>query len=243
MLQYNTVTLEETESTNAYALEFMHSFEDKTVIAAKKQTAGRGRYSRKWVSGSASDLYMTIVLKPASNNYPFQNLTQYLSVIVSRVLENDYNIKASIKWPNDILVKGAKISGILAETLNKNSRIEGIALGLGVNTNLEKEVLDKIDQKAVSMAQLLNKEIDTEELIHKICRAFFDDYDEFIQKGFLFIKDEYVKRCRFLGGNITIREENKQYLAENIDNDGLLTVKDEFGKKHKIITGDILCAV
>lgn len=242
MSKYNVITLDDVESTNAYALEFMSSFEDRTVIRAIKQTKGHGRYNRKWISDESSNLYMTIVLKPSNTeNYPFPNLTQYLSVVLSQVLENDYGINASIKWPNDILVDGAKISGILAESFAESGKIKGIALGVGLNINLKKETIELIDQKATSMAVLKNNNFDADEVLHKICNSFFENYDEFIQKGFEFIKDEYIKRCSFLGKQITIREENKQYTAQSIDNNGLLIVKDNFNKESKIITGDVLC--
>ena len=242
MSKYTIVTLDEVESTNAYALEFMTSFADRTVITAEKQTNGRGRYNRKWIGGKSSNLYTTIVLKPQNiQNYPFPNLTQYLSVVLCRVFENDYDITPSIKWPNDILVNGCKISGILAESCVKNNKIGGIALGLGVNVNLEKETIEKIDQKATSMFLIRNKNYNTDELLKKICDAFFENYDEFTIKGFGYIKDEYIKRCGFLGKKITIREENRQYFAKAIDADGLLLVNDDFGKESKIITGDVLC--
>ena len=242
MLKYNTIILEEVESTNAYAFEFFNSFEDKTVIAAKKQTNGRGRYNRKWISDNSSNLYMSIVLKPKDNKtYPFANVTQYLSVVTANILDKNFDIKSSIKWPNDILVNGAKISGILAESFVKNNKMEGIILGLGLNVNLKEETIKKIDQKATSLYILKNRTFDTEEIMHFICKSFFENYDEFTQKGFEFIKEEYTKKCDFLGSKITIREKNKQYIAQSIDNDGLLIVKDDFNKDSKIITGDILC--
>ena len=242
MSKYTVITLDELESTNAYALEFMTSFDDKTVVSAVKQTKGRGRYNRKWIGDDSSNLYMTIVLKPDyTTNYPFTNLTQYLSVSLCKVLEKDFDITPSIKWPNDILVDGCKISGILAESSVRNNKIEGIALGLGVNVNLKQETIKQIDQKATSMLVLKNKHFDVDDVMKKICDCFFENYEEFVQKGFSFIKEDYVKRCEFLGKNITIREENKQYFAQDIDNDGLLLVKDELNKVSKIITGDVLC--
>ena len=243
MQQYNIIKLDETDSTNAYAHEFSASFEDRTVVSAAKQTAGRGRYNRKWLAGNSSNVYMTFVLKPSdTGDYPYSNLTQYLSVIVCRVLENCYDMQPSIKWPNDILVSGAKIAGILAETSVKDGKIDCIALGIGINVNLEKEIIDKIDQKAVSMAVLKHRSFESDEIRDKICSAFFEDYDKFIQKGFSYIKEEYVKRCGFLGGRIKIREQNKEFWAQSVDDDGLLAVKDDFGIESKIITGDVLCA-
>lgn len=242
MQKYKLITLDEIGSTNAYALELMTSLEDKTVISARQQTKGRGRYNRKWISDNSSNLYMTIVLKPENTkNYPYQNLTQYLSVIVCNVLETEYAINPSIKWPNDILISDYKISGILAESSVKNNKIKGIALGLGLNVNLRQETLDNIDQKATSMFILKNQIFNVDEVLHKICNLFFQNYNEFISMGFDYIKNEYIQKCKFLGKNITIKEENKNYIAQTIDNDGLLIVQDSLNKVSKIITGDILC--
>ena len=244
MSKYTIVALEEVHSTNSYALEFLPSFEDKTVVFTTHQTLGRGRYNRKWVCDSSENLYMSIVLKPEKNNdYPFPNLTQYLSVSVCKVLENSFGIKPNIKWPNDILVNGAKISGILAETDMTKNEIDGVVLGIGLNVNLKQETLNSIDQNATSIAVLKNENYDCEKIARMICDEFFANYDNFVNGGFEYIKDEYVKRCAFLGQNITIREaeERKKYFAKSIDNEGLLIAIDEQNRECRIITGDVLC--
>ena len=109
---------------------------------------------------------MSIVLKPVrKEDYPFPNLTQYLSVCVSKVLEKEFGIISNIKWPNDILVDGAKISGILAETGMEKNQISGVVLGLGLNVNLKQETLDLIDQKATSISALKNQNYDSEKIV------------------------------------------------------------------------------
>ena len=190
------------------------------------------------------NIYMTIVLKPENiSSYPFPNLTQYLSVVVCRVLEQEFKLNPVIKWPNDILVEGAKISGILAETYMENNSIKGIALGLGLNVNLKQETLDNIDQKATSVSALKHQNYDCEKITRKICDTFFENYNEFIQKGFSFIEKEYTEKCFFLGKNIRISEngEKKEYFAQSIDEKGFLTVKNELNNEIKILTGDIQC--
>lgn len=244
MSKYTIVTIEEVHSTNSYALEYLPSFENGTVIFTTHQTLGRGRYNRKWIGDESENLYMTIVLKPENiNDYPFPNLTQYLSVAVCRVLEKEFGLAPKIKWPNDILVNGAKISGILAEADMANNRINGIVLGLGLNVNLKQDTVDMIDQKATSIALLKNKNYDSEKIARMICDEFFADYNEFIKFGFSLIKEEYVRRCNFLGHNITVRqaEEKKQYFAKSIDDEGLLIATDEQDRECRIITGDVLC--
>ena len=244
MSKYTIVTLEEIPSTNSYALEHISAFDDKSIVFAPHQSSGRGRFDRHWVCDDSENIYMSIILKPENvTNYPFPNLTQYLSVVVCKVLEREFSLKPSIKWPNDILVENAKISGILAESCMVNNKIEGIVLGLGLNVNLRKETLDNIDQNATSIGVLTGQQYDVEKILIKICDEFFENYDAFIQGGFEYIKTEYINRCGFLGKNILIREagEKKPYFAKSIDDEGLLVVVDELNNECKIITGDVLC--
>jgi BirA family biotin operon repressor/biotin-[acetyl-CoA-carboxylase] ligase len=244
MSKYSIVTLDEVPSTNSYALDNLPFFDNGTVIFTTCQTSGRGRYNRKWMCDNSENIYMSVVLKPENiSDFPFPNLTQYLSVVLCSVLENEFNLNPVIKWPNDILVEGAKISGILAESYMENNTVKGIVLGLGLNVNMEKETLGIIDQKATSLFDLTGKNYDCETIARKICDEFFKNYDRFVKEGFSFIKNEYIKRCFFLGKNIKISEngEKKEYFAQAIDDFGFLTVKDEFNNINKIITGDVLC--
>ncbi len=244
MSKYTILTLEEVHSTNSYALEHIASFDDRSVIFTPHQTSGRGRYDRHWVCDNSENIFVSFILKPDSvKNFPFPNLTQYLSVVVCNVLEKEFALKPSIKWPNDILVENAKISGILAESYMEKNEIKAIVLGLGLNVNMKKETLETIDQKATSVGVLTGMQIDVDILLRKVCDEFFENYDAFIKGGFEYIKTEYINRCGFLGKNILIREagEKKPYFAKSIDDEGLLVAIDEFSKKCKIITGDILC--
>lgn len=244
MSKYSIVTLEEVHSTNSYALEHLPFFDDRTVLFTSHQISGRGRYNRKWISDDSPNIYMSIILKPQNvETFPFPNLTQYLSVVLCDVLEKDFNLKPQIKWPNDILIDGSKISGILAESSMKNNKINGVVLGLGLNVNMKKETLLSIDQNATSLFALKNTNFDVDDVLRLICDKFFENYDEFSKKGFKFIKQNYINRCGFLGKNITVREANekKQYFAKSIDDNGLLIVNDEYNNECKIITGDVLC--
>ena len=244
MSKYTIITHEEIPSTNSYALEHITAFDDKSIVFAPHQSSGRGRFDRHWVCDDSENIYMSIILKPENvTNYPFPNLTQYLSVVVCKVLESEFSLKPSIKWPNDILVENAKISGILAESCMTNNKIEGIVLGLGLNVNLKKETLDNIDQNATSIGVLTGQQYDVEKILRKICDEFFENYDAFVKGGFEYIKTEYINRCGFLGQNILIREagEKKPYFAKSIDDEGLLVAVDELNNECKIITGDVLC--
>lgn len=243
MSKYSIITLGEVHSTNSYALENVSFLEDKTIVFSPHQIEGRGRYKRKWICDDTENIYMSFVLKPQENFFPYTNLTQYLSFIVCKYLENKFSLHPEIKWPNDILIDGHKISGILAETNMQNNKINAVILGLGLNVNLQQHTIDTIDQKATSLAVLKNSYFDCEEILRGICDMFFEKYDAFVKQGFSFIKEDYINRCGFLGKNITIREAEvkKNYFAKKIDDYGLLIVDDEYGNECQIITGDVLC--
>ncbi|MBQ3642193.1 hypothetical protein II906_09775, partial [bacterium] len=92
-MKYETITLKEVDSTNSYALKNIASFDDCSVIYSLRQTNGRGRYNRHWVNDDTDNLYVSFVFKPKDvSSYPLANLTQYLSVIVCRLLENEFGI-------------------------------------------------------------------------------------------------------------------------------------------------------
>ena len=125
----------------------------------------------------------------------------------------------------------------------EKNKISGIVLGLGLNVNLKKETIEQIDQKATSIGYLTGQIQNVEKILKNICDEFFENYDSFIKEGFEYIQDDYIRRCNFLGKNISIREaqEKRNYFAKSIDRDGLLIAIDEQDRECKIITGDVLC--
>ena len=114
------IEFETIDSTNTYGLKHFDELEDKTVITSLEQTNGRGRFDRVWVSGSFENIYMSFILKPSKLTH-IANLTQYLCTTAAKVIET-YGVSTQIKYPNDVLVDGKKICGILCESkLKKNA--------------------------------------------------------------------------------------------------------------------------
>ena len=144
------VFLEEVESTNKYAKEHIKNFNDMTLIYTDNQTNGRGRLDRKWSFGGKDNIYASIILKPSDEMKEiYSNLTQYLCVVLAQTFE-EYGVTPTIKWPNDIQINGKKISGILAEGVIENGKLEGLILGFGINLNTKIDFLSKINQPATS---------------------------------------------------------------------------------------------
>lgn len=236
------VYLETVDSTNKWAKEHISELEDKTVIYTYNQTSGRGRLNRKWNNVGSDNIYASIVLKPSDRMTEiYSNLTQYLCVVLSEIF-GEYGVTPKIKWPNDIQINGKKISGILAEGVSERGKLEGIVLGFGVNLNTSKEILDKINQPATSLNIETGKEIDKEEFLKNVLNKFCLLYDRFIEKGFLLIKDDYIKRVSFLGKNVSVQVFDKiiEGRAVEITDNGALKIVDKNNKEQTLLIGDIL---
>jgi len=174
---YNILHLNEVRSTNAYAMENLADLPDRLVIVADVQTAGRGQFDRKWFSDVVGNVYLSIVLK----NLPLTNLTPYMAEVICQVLRG-YEVEPGIKEPNDVLVGGRKIAGILSQSSTRGSKLNGIVVGAGVNLNLTEHDLEKIDQPATSLNLLLGMDVDRDIFIGKVLEKFFSGYDAHLLK-------------------------------------------------------------
>lgn len=237
------IQLEEVDSTNSYGKKLIDKFEDKTAIITKKQTSGRGRLNRSWVDLGEENLFLSIILKPSETfNEIYPNLTQYLSVTLCKVIES-YGIQTQIKWPNDVLIDGKKIAGILSETVMQGQKLKGIVLGVGVNLNSNQEKIDAIPNKiATSLNIETQKAIDLKEFLNKLLTEFFEHYDEFLQSGFLQIKDDYIKRNCFLGKEVKVQVFNhmESGLAKAVNDLGELVLEDNNKREIVLTIGDII---
>lgn len=234
------IFLENIDSTNLWAKTNIEELADKTIVFAGAQTQGRGRLQRKWVDLGKGNLFMSIVLKPDKNYEHYANLTQYLSVTLCKTLE-EYGIKPEIKWPNDVLVNGKKIAGILAETSVKGTKFKGLVLGIGVNLNAQEKDFSKIDKKVTSLNLEVGETIDMVEFKNKLVTSFFKDYNQFLEEGFKFIKRDYLALANFLDKELCVAliNETKTGVASGITDKGELILTNN-GNEFILNIGDIL---
>ncbi len=236
------VYLKKINSTNIYGKEHLAELDDKTIIYADRQTSGHGRLSRSWIDLGGDNLFLSFILKPSvSFKELYSNLSQYLSVILCKLLEK-YNVMPEIKWPNDVLVNGGKIAGILAETVMKGNDFKGIVLGIGVNLNAQKKDLHLIADKKVTALNIeTERPVDGAAFRKELCSLFFENYDKFLEEGFPYIENYYSSHACFLNKEICVKVFNKEVkgVAKCLTKNGELLLFD--GEKDLIINmGDIL---
>ena len=239
---HRVTLLAEADSTNRYARERFAELDDLHAVVAERQTAGRGRLDRRWLS-PAGNLHLTLVLKNRPEKLlPFANLTQYMAVVASRCLE-EYGVPPAIKWPNDILIGGRKIAGILAEGVIGPDGLAGAVLGIGVNLRMDARALAAIDQPATSLDREVGGPVDRDRFLGEILDGFASGYRSFLTGGFSSIREEFVGRASFLGRQIQVVSSDSHVVGTALDitEDGALLLETAEGRREEYTLGDMAC--
>ncbi len=167
-------------STNVFAKENLGNLPHLKVISTDIQPNGHGQFNRVWLSSdkNGGNCYISIVLKP-KNIRNLDKLTQYTSLKVGETLIQ-YGLNPIYKYPNDVLIENKKIAGILAESVFIGDKLKGVVVGIGINLNLEKEDIQKIDIPVTSIFNETNKNINKIEFINCLLDNFTGTLDKFL---------------------------------------------------------------
>jgi len=232
----------EVTSTNDIAKELaLKGAKEGTVIVAVTQSRGRGRLNRKWFSPRGG-LWFSIILRPKVNPRDAPKLTLTMSVAVARTINKLFNLKAEIKWPNDVLVEGKKVCGVLTETSTEGNNLNFAVLGVGVNANFSlNDFPVNLRNFSTTLKEELRREVDCEALLRSLLEETEHYYSMFAQGMFNPILIEWKRLAKFLGSyvEVTCFNEKVEGLAMDIDENGALIVKLRDQTKRKIVVGDV----
>ena len=233
--------LEEIDSTNKYAKENIKNLSDMTVVYTYNQTNGRGRLNRKWNNTGYDNIYASIVLKPSSEmKEVYSNLTQYLCVVLAKTFE-EYNVVPKIKWPNDIILHGKKVCGILTEMSAQFDYINHIVIGIGVNVH-NGEFPEEIAHMASSlMLECGGKKFRRAEVIEKILEYFEQYYEIFLQTEDLSaLEKEYDSMLVNLHKKVRVLDSKEPFegTAMGITKKGELVV-DTWSSRKLVSSGEV----
>ena len=205
------------DSTNAFLKQNCSYLPDYSVIWADEQTDGRGRFTRIWDSQPGQDLTFSILLPLTSlEQKRRQNITQIAALSVAQVLEG-YGLKPSVKWPNDVLIDGKKISGILCEITKTGERACGV-LGIGINVNSTEKFLAGIDLPATSLRCELHHKVVRQDLLKKLLEVIINCFTVLCQSGFTQNRMEIKKRLAFIDEQIVFTDvKQDSYSGKIID--------------------------
>ncbi|MCJ8322536.1 MAG: biotin--[acetyl-CoA-carboxylase] ligase [Rhizobiales bacterium] len=246
---YTLAHYDQLGSTNEQALLLAAELDDRQldeqhgiVVFTQNQSAGRGRSGRTWLS-SEQTLTATILI---STHAPKDKVAQVAFVMavavhktIADLLPADKQNTIGLKWPNDVLVRGHKLCGILIESqLNKFNKAHILAVGIGMNVG---EIPQDGDFSAMSLAQM-GIEVDVETVLSALCHNFAKFFEQWSNgRNFVAIRKIWLNHALGLGGKITARLPNRsiQGIFESLDDDGTLILRDEADEIHQITAGDI----
>ena len=199
------------DSTNAYLhaeLKEGRRCEDRTVIAAHCQTQGKGRRGRVWQAPAGGNITASLYREFRSDRQQIVSLPLVMGLGVCRGLEN-LGIRPQLKWPNDVLLDGKKLCGILAECVNVGQGVLGVILGVGANVNLTAQQADRIDQPATSLRIATGRVWSVPAVLAAIMRSANEALDEWQAGGFAAIQPQWLSRSADMGRPITVTDTGR----------------------------------
>ena len=234
----------EVSSTNTVAKFLsMHNIDDGTVIISEKQTKARGRSGKAWES-PIGGVWLSIVLNPHVDHTKLPLITLATGVAVAKTLEKIGVENPEIKWPNDIMINGKKVCGILTEAVTKFNTIESVIIGVGIDANLD---INEFPEELQEGTTTLEKELGRKGNENLLIKTFLEEFEEiselFDHEGYEEILKEWRKRSYSIGKIVEVREPfNKNYDAYvlGISKEGALVVEKIDGTLEKVISGECI---
>ena len=220
---------EQVDSTNAALARLLKKGAvEGTVVVADAQTAGKGRVGKPWFSPPGMNLYLSALLKPAIPVTDAHFYTLIGSLAIADACEF-YEVKAQVKWPNDVLVDDKKIGGVLAELQVIGGRVDSLIVGVGVNVNISRNTMNhlygEVAAGAISLCEALGHTVDRNALAARVLENLERRHLHFLAYGKQPLIAEWRSRS-FLGRRVTIHEGKIRIegIALNLDAEGCLTV-------------------
>lgn len=226
-------------STNKEAYERANNgCAEGLLVVAERQTKGRGRLSREWVSPKQKGIYMSLVLRPKITPYQAPMITLIAAVSIASALRGCCGLSALIKWPNDIFVAHKKVGGILTEMEAESDSINFLVIGIGINVNTRSSELPK---GATSLMEESGEKVSRAAVVKAVLESFETYYRRFMESGFADIRKEWRDLSTTLGRRVrsTCLHRKVEGEAVDLNADGSLKIRLDNGFYENIIAGDV----
>ena len=231
-----------TDSTNRVAMELGHGGEPEgAVVVAEEQTAGRGRAGRSWHSERGTGLYVTILLRPKLAPVQAPLLTMMAGLSAHAAIHAQTGLAIDLKWPNDLMVSGKKLGGILTEMHAEPSQVRFVIVGIGINVNQER-FPPELSSVATSLRLESGKAHSRLQLLVRLLREFESDYNRFLREGPAGVTQNFQAISSYaLGKRVRVTSGNEVFsgTTAGLSPEGLLRVEREGGSVVTVIAGDV----
>ncbi|NBG89682.1 biotin--[acetyl-CoA-carboxylase] ligase [Isachenkonia alkalipeptolytica] len=229
------------DSTNNHLKRNARDYPDEMIVLSEEQKKGRGRLGRSWDSPKGAGLFFSMLLRPRITMEESFKITGIAAAAVAEAIEEVTGLPARIKWPNDILVQGKKVSGILTEVSGEPDGINYIIVGIGINVNTP-NFTGELKDRATSLYLEKGEKVSRKELFVRAANKFFRFYHGFTREKTLGeVHGILENRSAVLGKEVIILrgEEKKQGKAVEITKEGFLKVRYESGEEEVLSSGEV----
>jgi len=235
---------QEIGSTNTHARDLAeHGAHEGEVVIAETQIHGRGRLGRRWESPPFANLYLSFILRPSLSPRHAPQITLAAAVALVETVGSFLFRHPSIKWPNDILVDGKKLAGILTEAACDAERVDYVVLGVGLNINYSVAAMpEELRQRVTSMADLTGANVSRESVLVRLIQDLDRCYGELEESGFEALRPRWEAHFALRGQRVQVERGDQTVIgvAQGIDREGALIVEDEQGQQRSIVAGDVI---
>lgn len=238
-LGHNPVFFETVGSTMDEAFKLgMEGAPEGTFVCAEAQTKGRGRMGRGWVSPKGKGIYCSLILRPKFVPAQMPQLTLMTAVALAEAVQSISGVNALIKWPNDLLVGGQKLAGILTELRAETDQIKFVVIGIGINVNTE---ANHLPLEATSLKKETGMTISRIALAQEVLLSLEGWYSTLKRKGLPPVIDAWKKRSATLKTRVRVTDNagTTEGIAVNLDADGGLLIRKDSGVVVKKMAGDV----
>lgn len=232
----------QTGSTNDVAMRLAEAGEPHgTVIIAERQTAGRGRAGRSWISEKSAGIYCTVLLRPPIPPMQAPALTLAAGLAVRDAIAEETGLSPDIRWPNDVILNGKKVCGILTEMQAELSRIHFAVIGIGINVNNAK-IPAELAGIATSVRLETGRMHSRLQLLVRLLRRLDHDYNQFVTAGVAPILRRFAEISTYVEGKrvrITNGQESYIGTTAGLEPSGILRVQRDDGRTEPVISGTV----
>lgn len=242
VLGYRIYRYDRVSSTNEIAKEIARKTDEaKIVVLAETQTRGRGRFGRQWISPKGG-LWFSIILRTEMSPMEAMKLTFITSLAVAETVHEMFDLRAEVKWPNDVLVSGKKICGILTETIVKDNMVEFAVIGVGINVNIDmKSFPPNLWETATSLKHELGYDVERKALMASLLQNLEAHYSRLRNGQWDVLLQEWKGLATFLHKQVEVVSFDERYIGEawDIEESGALLVRLQNGTLKEIVAGEV----
>ncbi len=232
------VYFERVGSTNDVAKQLADAGEPEgTLVIADEQTAGRGRLGRAWIAPPHSSILMSLVLRPALAPHQVGWVTMAVALGACQAIRAETGLAVQIKWPNDLIVRGKKLAGILSEAGIVNDELEYVVVGIGVNVNFNVTAIERIPADATTIADELRQPFPRVRLVQTLLQSIEEYYLRVNEN----LVPEYSARLSTLNQWVCVQTPAgvEAGMAERVNENGALILRRADGSRIELIAGEV----